>query len=290
MSLLTRQLESSLAANVSVSLPKLTIRSDPDQWKRHDQRVKIIANDATGADVIVRRSSKPNVMHPRLKRRERTASDLHIKEAVSIVKSVMRDRILQRITTTWVVRSLKIVGDRMLPPILRITHAALVVVPTIPPHQIAEVVIPPHLNAEVVPTTLQTLIVASRTRIREEDSLTKSAKATATCQTSARKSATHTLPSDTSSILEEIGVGSVGIAGVVEVNRLVLVTSLPLRDPSGLTSLWTTSATEVVKQGEAEASNTQLLVATVADTTEQAPLKFNRENKCFASVEFELEN
>ena len=289
MILLSRQLESSLAANVSVSLPKLTIRSDPDQWKRHDQRVKIIANDATGADVIVRRLSKPNVMHPRLKRRERTASDLHIKEAVSIVKSVMRDRILQRITTTWVVRSLRIVGDRMLPPILRITHAALVV-PTIPPHQIAEVVIPPHLNAEVVPTTLQTKIVASRTRIREEDSLTKSAKATATCQTSARKSATHTLPSDTSSILEEIGVGSVGIAGVVEVNRLVLVTSLPLRDPSGLTSLWTTSATEVVKQGEAEASNTQLLVATVADTTEQAPLKFNRENKCFASVEFELEN
>ena len=289
MSLLSRQLESSLAANVSVSLPKLTTRSDPDQWKRHDQRVKIIANDATGADVIVRRWSKANVKHHRLRQRERTASDLHIKEAVSIVKSVMRDRILQRITTTWVVRSLRIVGDRMLPLIPQIIHAALVV-PTIPRHQIAEVVIPPHLNAEVVPTTLQTKIVASRTRIREEDSLTKSAKATATCQTSVRRSATHTLPSDTSSILEEIGVGSVGIAGVVEVNRPVLVTSLPLRDPSGLTSLWTTSATEVVKQGEAEASNTQLLVATVADTTEQAPLKFNRENKCFASVEFELEN
>ena len=244
MSHLSRQLKASLAANASASPPKLTRRSDPGRLKKQDPQVKTAPKDATGADVMVRRESKANVRHHRPRSSRKTARD-RLKETVTPVTtvttattattvtnvttatSVTRERLLLLITTTWVVRLLATLGgEAMLLPTPR-TQAALVVPTTLLP----------LIAAVVLPITPPPLIVASRT-IREGASPTKSARATATCQTSVRRSAIHTSLSDTSSILEEIEVGLPGSVGVVVVvmDNLVLGTSLPLRDPSVPTS------------------------------------------------------
>lgn len=247
MSHLSRQLKASLAANASASPPKLTRRSDPGRLKKQDPQVKTAPKDATGADVMVRRESKANVRHHRPRSSRRTARD-RLKETgtpvttvttattattvktvtnVTTVTSVTRERLLLLITTTWVVRLLATLGgEAMLLPTPH-TQVALVVPTTLLP----------LIAVVVLPTIPPPLIVASRT-IREGASPTKSARATATCQTSVRRSATHTSLSDISSILEEIEVGLPGSAGVVVVvmDNLVLGTSLPLRDPSVPTS------------------------------------------------------